>query len=79
MTSLNPQAQRGQRMQELLNYDYLPTNVRASNELASFQREFSTEIQPSPYNAIQQVLAAGARPAPNKFEKPISARVQPQP
>jgi hypothetical protein len=53
MANLNPQAQRGQRMQELLNYDYLPTNVRASNDLASFKREFSAES--SPYKPIPQI------------------------
>lgn len=63
-------------MQELLNYDYLPTtNVRSSNDVASFKRDFTIEQQPSPYKAINEVLAAGAKPGSNKFEKPITARI----
>ena len=69
-------------MQELLNYDYLPTNlpqqlpVRASQPVASFQRDLSSQdLNPPQYqripssNSLQQ-NAAGFRVQPNRFEDP---------
>ena len=70
----------GMRMQELLNYDYLPSNiqqlpVRASQPLASFQRDFSQDLNPPQYQIIPstnslQPNAAGFRVQANRFEEP---------
>lgn len=67
-------------MQDLLNYEYLLNQqqpVRASQPVASFQREFSTDLN-QPYQIIptSQSLQqpAGYRVPPNRLEQPPSAR-----